>query len=217
MSVEHSAEARLKDKFVVGLTGGIGCGKSVASDFFWHQKIDVVDADIIARDVVEVGSPCLLAIHERFGDDILLENGSLNRQKLREIVFQNEDDKTWLNALLHPAIREKMLCDLVASHSAYVIFCVPLLFENDLDTLCDCSVLIDVSENTQIDRTMARDDSSSEVLVKQIIASQMPREEKRIRANYIVNNEGSIDELHTQLTKLHHDFATQATAISQIK
>lgn len=212
MSANNPSQAQLQNTFVVGLTGGIGSGKTAASDFFSGQNIDIVDADIVARDVVAIGTPCLAEIITHFGENILLKDGSLNRQKLREIVFNDDEEKAWLNALLHPAIREKMLSDLAASNSVYVVFSVPLLFENDLDTLCNCSLLIDVSEQTQIQRTTARDDSS-EALVKQIMASQMPREEKRIRANYIVNNEGTLDQLHQQLTKLHTEFACLAKKV----
>lgn len=205
MSVNDSPQEQLKHTFVVGLTGGIGCGKTAASDFFAAQAIDVVDADVIAREVVAIGSPCLAKIHARFGDEVLLEDNSLHRSKLRELVFNNDEDKAWLNALLHPAIREKMLADLAASTTPYVIFCVPLLFENNLDSLCDCTVLIDVSEATQLSRTLSRDNSSEET-IKQIMASQMSRAEKRSRANYIVNNEGNLAELHSQLAKLHTEF-----------
>lgn len=209
MSAKTPTLESLKNVFVVGLTGGIGSGKTAASNYFQAQHIEIVDADIIARDVVAIGTACLHAIHQHFGDDILLEDGSLDRQKLREIVFNNPDEKSWLNALLHPAIREKMLTDLAASQSPYVIFSVPLLFENDLDTFCNCTLLIDVDESTQIARTVKRD-SSNEALVKQIMASQMPRQDKRIRANYIVSNEGSLEELHNQLAKLHTEFLLAA-------
>lgn len=209
MSAKTPTLESLKNVFVVGLTGGIGSGKTAASNYFQTQNIEIVDADIIARDVVTIGTACLHEIHQHFGDDILLEDGSLDRQKLREIVFNNSDEKSWLNALLHPAIREKMLADLAASQSPYVIFSVPLLFENDLDTFCNCTLLIDVDESTQIARTVKRD-SSNEALVKQIMASQMPRQDKRIRANYIVSNEGSLEELHNQLAKLHTEFLLAA-------
>lgn len=123
-------------KWVLGLTGGIGCGKSAVSAVFESQGIAIVDADIIARQVVAPKSTGLNAIITYFGNDILNQDQTLNRSKLRELIFADETKKQWLNNLLHPLIRETILTDLRNATSQYVILVAPLLFENGLDKYC---------------------------------------------------------------------------------
>ena len=138
--------------FVVGLTGGIGSGKSAVSDLFAQQGIDIVDADVVARQVVEPGTPALQAIIDHFGEAIVTDNGTLNRPALRKRVFENDLDKQWLNALLHPAIRAEMQTQLEVATSPYVVFSVPLLIENGLDSMADTVLVVDCSEETQLAR-----------------------------------------------------------------
>lgn len=146
--------------WILGLTGGIGSGKSAVSAMFEKLGITVVDADIVAREVVEPGSVGLKKIVEHFGKTILTSEGVLDRAKLRGIIFDNETEKAWLNALLHPLIRESMLKQLQQATSDYVILVAPLLFENGLEKLCNHTLLIDVPVTTQITRTSARDNVS---------------------------------------------------------
>ncbi|MBE0363042.1 dephospho-CoA kinase [Pseudoalteromonas ulvae UL12] len=195
----------LLNKPVIGLTGGIGSGKTAIANMFAKQGIELVDADIIARDVVAVGSPALKAISQHFGTDILLSNGELNRAKLREQIFTHPVDKTWLNNLLHPLIREKIHQDLNAATSQYVILVAPLLFENQLDQICTRTVLIDAPESLQISRTSARDNVST-AQIEAIIAAQMSRSEKQKKADDIIDNSKDLPFAQQQVSQLHQEY-----------
>ncbi|MDI4670230.1 dephospho-CoA kinase [Pseudoalteromonas shioyasakiensis] len=191
--------------WVLGLTGGIGSGKSAVSAMFEELGIQVVDADIVAREVVEPGSLGLKKITEHFGDEILTSNGTLDRAKLRAIIFADESQKQWLNNLLHPLIRESMLSQLKQATSNYVILVAPLLFENGLEKYCNHTLLIDVPVDVQITRTTARDNVSVE-LAKQIIASQMSRADKQQKAGDILDNNRPLEEVKTDVQKLHEKY-----------
>ena len=193
--------------WVLGLTGGIGSGKSAISAMFEELGIQVVDADIVAREVVEPGSTGLEKITEHFGEEILITDGSLDRAKLRAIIFADESQKQWLNNLLHPLIRESMLAQLQQATSQYVILVAPLLFENGLDQFCDHTLLIDVPVEVQITRTTARDNISVE-LAKQIIASQMPRADKQQKATDTLDNNRLLSEVKIDVQKLHEKYLT---------
>ncbi|MEC8377929.1 MAG: dephospho-CoA kinase [Pseudomonadota bacterium] len=188
--------------FVVGLTGGIGSGKSAATSFFEELGINVVDADLASREAVMPGSNALMKIHERFGDDILLEDKTLNRGKLREIIFDNSEEKIWLEQLLHPEIRDIIQFKLKSSTSDYVILVSPLLFETDQYDFCDLTILIDTSESSQIARTSKRDEVSEDS-VKKIIQTQMSRENKLKLANIVINNDNTLEELKKNVEKIH--------------
>ncbi|MEJ6496177.1 dephospho-CoA kinase [Pseudoalteromonas lipolytica] len=193
--------------WILGLTGGIGSGKSAISAMFEELGIQVVDADIVAREVVEPGSTGLEKITEHFSDEILTTDGSLDRAKLRAIIFADESQKQWLNNLLHPLIRESMLAQLQQATSQYVILVAPLLFENGLDQFCDHTLLIDVPVEVQITRTTARDNISVE-LAKQIIASQMPRADKQQKATDTLDNNRLLSEVKIDVQKLHEKYLT---------
>lgn len=191
--------------WVLGLTGGIGSGKSAVSAMFEELGIQVVDADIVAREVVEPGSVGLTKITAHFGDEILTSNRTLDRAKLRAIIFADESQKQWLNNLLHPLIRESMLSQLKQATSNYVILVAPLLFENGLEKYCNHTLLIDVPVDVQITRTTARDNVSVE-LAKQIIASQMSRADKQQKAGDILDNNRPLEEVKTDVQKLHEKY-----------
>ena len=191
--------------WVFGLTGGIGSGKSAVSAIFEELGIQVVDADIVAREVVEPGSVGLTKITAHFGDEILTNNGTLDRAKLRAIIFANESQKQWLNNLLHPLIRETMLSQLKQATSHYVILVAPLLFENSLEKYCNHTLLIDVPVDVQITRTTARDNVSVE-LAEQIIASQMSRADKQQKAGDILDNNRPLEEVKADVQKLHKKY-----------
>tara|TARA_B100000941_G_scaffold23535_1_gene14153 strand:+ start:1009 stop:1605 length:597 start_codon:yes stop_codon:yes gene_type:complete len=190
--------------FVVGLTGGIGSGKSAATAIFEDLGIDVVDADLASREAVLPGSKALDQIQKKFGNEILLEDQSLNRAKLREIIFDNSEDKTWLEQLLHPEIRHIIQSKLENSSSEYVILVSPLLFETDQHEFCNTTILIDSSMNSQVSRTSKRD-SVSEDSVKKIISAQMSREDKLKIAKIVINNDDSLEQLESNVKKVHEN------------
>lgn len=188
--------------FIVGLTGGIGSGKTAATDMFQELGINIVDADIVAREVVEPGKPALKHIEEHFGKNILLENKSLNRSLLRKQIFSNPEQKKWLENLLHPLIRNEILKQLKNSDSTYTILVSPLLFETNQSELVDRTLLIDVPLDTQIKRAMIRDDNTSDEIQK-IIDSQLPRDVKLARASDVISNDQGLLELAENIKKQH--------------
>ena len=196
--------------FVVGLTGGIGSGKSAATAVFEDLGIDVVDADLASREAVLPGSKALDQIQKKFGNEILLEDQSLNRAKLREIIFDNSDDKTWLEQLLHPEIRHIIQSKLENSSSKYVILVSPLLFETDQHEFCNTTILIDSSLNSQVSRTSKRD-SVSEDSVKKIISAQMSRDDKLKIAKIVINNDDSLEQLESNVKKVHENLIKEIT------
>lgn len=195
--------------YIVGLTGGIGSGKSAASQWFEHQDIHVVDADVVAREVVQPGQPALEKIAKHFGDWVLQADGQLDRRALRDYVFQHPEARQQLEAITHPIIRQSILSQLQQAQSAYVILVSPLLFETGQDRMTHRNLLVDVSEATQLKRASQRDAQSTEQIQK-IIATQMPRSEKLKRADDVVHNEGTLDELYQQLMRLHTDYLTRS-------
>jgi dephospho-CoA kinase len=199
-------------KFIVGLTGGIASGKTTVANLFAQYGIDLVDADVIARDVVAIGSEGLQAITEHFGQAILLADGSLDRAALRAQVFDKPEQRLWLNNLLHPMIRQKMLEQVQASTSAYVIMIVPLLFENHLDSLVDTTLVVDIARELQISRAMQRDSVSKEQ-VEHILASQMTREQRLKSADNIIDNQGKHKLLRSQVSRLHQRYLQQAAEL----
>ncbi|MFL0814512.1 dephospho-CoA kinase [Vibrio parahaemolyticus] len=191
---------------VIGLTGGISSGKTTVANLFKQQfKIDIVDADIVAREVVEPGTPGLNAIIQHFGQDITHDDNTLDRAKLREKIFSNPEEKAWLNALLHPIIREKMIEDLQQVTSDYALLVVPLLVENNLDSLCDRVLVVDVEPETQISRTVKRDNVSEEQ-AHAILASQASRQQRLDIADDVVKNNPNDPDLLLQITDLHEKY-----------
>ncbi|MBC3765312.1 dephospho-CoA kinase [Neptunicella marina] len=196
-------------QFIVGLTGGIGSGKSTVGKMFEQKGIEVIDADQIARIVVEPGTQALLQIKQHFGEQVLNEDGSLNRAQLRSIIFANSEEKHWLNQLLHPIIRQKMIDACTHARSAYVILMVPLLIENNLIPLVHKLLVVDVAPEIQIQRTILRD-NVDETQVKNIIASQASRELRLQLADDIILNHGDSTELNEQINALHQHYLQQA-------
>lgn len=203
-----------RKNFVVGLTGGIGSGKTAVSDIFAGLGIDVIDADIIARDVVKPGTPALASIVEKFGRNILNAEGSLDRAELRAKVFEDSNAKVWLNQLLHPAIREAMQQAIVESITPYCILSVPLLIENKLQHLVDRILVVDCDETLQLQRALARD-GSSEATIKSIMASQASRTTRLSHADDVVVNESSLAALSEQVNTLHEAYLEMAQTRSQ--
>lgn len=196
--------------FIVGLTGGIGSGKTTIANIFAKHGVTIVDADIIARDVVSIDSPALSHISEHFGSDFIQADGQLNRVLLRKQIFSNDADKLWLNNLLHPMIRAKLIKQIKDAQSPYCLLVAPLLIENNLTSLVNRVLVIDVSEATQINRTTKRDNNSVKQ-VKSIIASQASRKIKQSHADDLLNNESnSLPEIEESVLKLHQTYLTLA-------
>jgi dephospho-CoA kinase len=191
--------------YVVGLTGGIGSGKTAASDYFSSLGIDVVDADIVARDVVAIGQPALAQIVQHFGSEILQADGSLNRGALRTVVFNNADERKILESITHPAIRQEILQRLTASVSPYTLLVSPLLFESGQYQFAHRNLVIDASEDLQCQRAAMRDGVSSEQ-INRIMAAQLTRSERNRRADDIVINHGDLNDLYQQLHAVHQQY-----------
>jgi dephospho-CoA kinase len=192
---------------IVGLTGGIGSGKSTIARLFAELGVHWVDADDIAREVVEPGTPALRAIAEHFGERILLPSGGLDRAELRSLIFQDEAERKWLESLLHPLIREAMLNQLHPRdyHLPYTLLISPLLLETDQHKLVDRIVVIDVPVETQIERTATRDGNSPEQ-VQRIIDAQMSRSNRLAKADHVIDNAAGVERARAQVAELHTRF-----------
>jgi len=187
---------------VVGLTGGIGSGKSAVTKIFEGLGVKVVDADVASRQPVMKGEPALKKIAEKFGANILTSEGELDRRKLREIIFNDNSAKDWLENLLHPLIHQILIDDLTSASSSYAILVSPLLFETNQKDLCSKTIVVDTSEDRQIDRTSKRDNVEASQ-VKSIIDSQLDRKSRNELADIIILNDGSLQELEEKVKKIH--------------
>ncbi|MGY5452113.1 dephospho-CoA kinase [Agarivorans sp. MS3-6] len=194
---------------IVGLTGGIASGKSQVSAEFERLGVPVVDADVVARQVVEPGQAALAKIAEHFGKPVLLDDGRLNRPALRQIIFQHPSQKQWLNQLLHPLIRQQMQQQLATVNGPYKLLVAPLLLENQLETLVDRVLVIDVPLATQLNRTIERD-KVSEQQAQQIVNSQMSRQDKLAAANDVIVNDSSLVNLTNKVAELHRFYLNLA-------
>lgn len=191
---------------VIGLTGGIGCGKTLASDYFQSLGVPIIDADVISRELVQAGSPVLANIVARFGKDILQTDQTLDRKALRQHIFNHPDDKQALENILHPAIRAQSKKQIAAYQgAAYVIMVVPLLLETDQTDLVDRILVIDCPPELQIKRVKTRDNSSADD-INRIINSQINRDSRRLQADDIVNNIATPDALYQQLNIMHEKY-----------
>lgn len=197
--------------FVVGITGGIGSGKTAVSDRFEALGIRVVDADLASRWVVEPGRPALARIAEHFGDDVLAADGTLDRAALRRLVFADPEARQWLEALLHPLIAQEIRAALAAAESPYAILVSPLLLESGQTEFVDRVLVVDVPESVQIERTMARDDND-EAQVRSIIAVQIDRSARLEGADDVIENDGGLDALDVRVAELHHRYLELAAA-----
>jgi dephospho-CoA kinase len=190
---------------IIGLTGGIGSGKSTVAKQFAALGIASVDADQASRAVVESGMQALALIEEHFGPELITADGELNRPALREIIFSDPLEKTWLETLLHPLIRDWIMSQLQAATSDYVILESPLLFETDQHQLVDAVLLIDVPVELQLERASARDGSDKEQ-IQLIIDAQMPRQLKRDKADFEFDNAQALESIAPRVLQLHKQF-----------
>lgn len=190
---------------VIGLTGGIGSGKSMATDYLQQRGITIVDADLAARVIVEPGEPALQDIVEVFGENILQVDGTLDRAALRKIVFADPAQRQRLEAITHPRIAQEIMRQLSVSLSPYTVLVSPLLFESGQHRFAQRTLLIDAPEEAQRRRASARDKVSEEQIAA-IMAVQMSREEKHKRADDVVMNDGDLSALHLALEKMHQHY-----------
>ena len=197
--------------FIVGLTGGIGSGKSAVAAQFRSLGIKVVDADIAARKVVEKGSSALAEISQHFGAELIRADGTLDRAALREQVFNSDLERRWLEQLLHPRIRDWIAAELASATSPYAILESPLLFESNQHTMIARALLVDVPEALQLQRAAARD-GNSKAQIEAIMAAQMPRSERQKRADDCIDNSGSLEDLEKPVLRLHTTYLELAKA-----
>ena len=197
--------------FVVGLTGGIGSGKSAVSERFERLGIQVVDADLASRAVVEPGRPALKAIEAHFGPDVITPDGSLDRAALRKLIFENEEERRWLEALTHPLINDYIADALEKADSPYVILAHPLLVETGQTGICHRVLVVDVPEALQVQRTMDRD-GNPESQVRAIMAAQASRGERLAAADDVIVNDQDLAHLDDQVARLHARYLKLAGA-----
>jgi len=195
----------------VGITGGIGSGKTALTDWLSTQGIVIVDADLAARVVVEPGQPALAEIAAQLGQEYLLPDGQLDRAALRKLVFADDTKRRTLESITHPRIRDELTQQMAAAQSAYVVLSSPLLLESGQSEMVDLSVVVDVPEAVQIERTMARD-QNERALVEQIMAAQLDRATRISRADIVIDNSGSLEALHIRGAQLHRTLLARASA-----
>lgn len=195
---------------IIGLTGGIGSGKTAVSDRFKALDVHVVDADIAARIVVEPNKPAWQDIKNYFGTEVLLPDKTLNRAWLRQQIFADTTKRKQLENFTHPRIREEIIRDLNSSTSSYTLLSSPLLIESGQFELVNKTIVVDVDEDTQIERTCARDNNDIEQ-VKRIIAAQTSRKNRLNHADWVIDNSQPLDTLDARVHKLHQELLMLAT------
>ncbi len=189
-------------KLIVGLTGGIGSGKSEVGRRFEKLGVTLVDADFLAHQVVEPGEPALGQIAEHFGREILTDEGRLNRASMRTLIFEHPEEKRWLEELLHPLVNREIRVQLNEAKSPYAILMSPLLLETHQDRMVDRVLVVDSPESEQLSRVTRRDQSKREQ-IEAIISTQISYKKRLERADDIIRNEGALSELDDQVEKLH--------------
>lgn len=192
--------------YVIGLTGGMGSGKTTVAELFAKHGIPIIDADVIARKVTQPGQPAFHDIIHHFKQSLLLDNGNLDRRKLSEIVFKQEDERIWLEKLLHPLIREEMIQEINKLTSDYCIVVIPLLMESKLPfNYIDRILLIDAPKSIQLQRIKLRDNRSHDQ-IEAILTTQLSREERLAKADDVITNDGVISDLALQVDRLHQTY-----------
>ena len=189
---------------VFGLTGSIASGKSTVSNFLKECNIPIVDADIIAKEVVEIGQPAYKKIIEAFGPEIVLQNGEINRPLLGSIIFNDKEKRLQLNGIVHPEVRRVMLEQTntyLANGESLVIMDIPLLYESNLVHFVEKVIVVTVNEETQLSRLMNRNHLTREEAISRI-SSQIPVKEKEARADFVIDNNGNLDETKKQVMDL---------------
>ncbi|ATR84748.1 dephospho-CoA kinase [Pseudomonas sp. FFUP_PS_473] len=193
--------------WILGLTGGIGSGKSAAAQRFVELGVHLVDADQAARWVVEPGRPALASIVERFGPGVLQADGQLDRAALRQLIFADPEQRRWLEALLHPLIGQEIFSYLAKAESPYAVFVSPLMIESGQFKRTQRLLVIDAPQALQVERTLLRDQTNPEQ-VQAILKAQTSREERLRHAHDVVVNDRDLSWLHSEVDRLHHFYLT---------
>ena len=191
--------------YIVALSGGIASGKSTIANLFAQLGVPIIDADVIARQVVEIGTDAYKVIVKHFSQEILLPNNEIDRSQLRDIIFNNDHERLWLNNVLHPIIQEQTQIQIAQQTAAYVIWVVPLLVENNLHNLADRVLMVDTPEQLQLERLIQRD-NIDESLAKKMISSQISSQKRLTYADDIIVNNGDLTSLTAQVNKLHQQY-----------
>ncbi|MPS49885.1 dephospho-CoA kinase [Methylobacillus sp.] len=193
--------------YVVGLTGGIGAGKSEAARIFSGLGVPVVDVDVISRRLTSAGQPLVAKIAEAFGPEYVTADGAMDRAKIRDRIFSSDHDRRLLESILHPAIHSEALRELESHHLApYQVLAIPLFFEsNRYEGVVNRTLLIDCDEDKQISRVVNRN-GFTEKMVRSIIAAQASRSFRRALANDIIDNNGTLEELEQKIRIMHEKF-----------
>jgi len=199
----------VSDTIRIGLTGGIASGKSTVADLFATLGAPIVDTDVIARQVVEPGHPALDEIRDVFGDVVIKEDGTLDRSRLREIVFADDVRRKQLESVLHPRIRDAAILQASLASGPYVIIVVPLLFESPMKNAMDRILVVDCSEETQFRRLTGRDNASEEQ-ARLIIAAQASRDERLSIADDVISNDGNLADTRDAVRTLHELYLSLA-------
>jgi len=196
--------------YCIGLTGGIGSGKSTAADIFKELGAAVVDTDAISRELTAAGGAAMPEIRKQYGPEFIAPDGSLDRERIRRLVFGNAEARKKLEAILHPMIRAESRARVAAARAPYVVLVVPLLLESDayLDLLKRVLV-VDCSEERQIERAMRRSQISADE-VRAIMASQLSRAARRARADDVIDNDGGMEALRRQVDEIHSEYLNLA-------
>lgn len=194
---------------VIGLTGGIGSGKSTVTKLFAAHGVPIIDADQISREITQPKQPALEIITSHFGPDILLKDGTLDRPKLRKIIFNHAEERLWLEKLLHPLIRQEIETRIQAHSAPYCITVIPLLFETMPYPFIDRILVIDISENQQVCRVSSRD-NVPHAAIAPILKTQIKRKERLSKADDVINNAGTLATLIPQVEKLHQLYLSLA-------
>lgn len=192
----------------IGLTGGIGSGKSAASAHFARLGAEVIDTDLLSRELVAPGQPALTEIVDTFGEQVLESSGGLDRSRLRERIFTDPAARNALERILHPRIRDAMLGRAAHSSAPYLVFVIPLLFETGQQSLVDRVLVIDVPEALQRARVGARD-QLDDSRIDRILKAQVDRDTRLRGADDVICNDGSLEDLHAAVEQLHHRYMTQ--------
>ncbi|HEX6260557.1 MAG TPA: dephospho-CoA kinase [Woeseiaceae bacterium] len=195
----------------IGLTGGIASGKSLIADMFASRGIPVIDTDVIAREVVRPGRPALQEIARRFGNEVLDAAGRLDRRRLRELVFADDAKRAVLESILHPRIRDAVVRQSGEAGGAYQVIVVPLLAESPMRQFMDRVLVVDCSEEIQLQRLLDRD-AETEEQARRMIAAQASREERLGIADDVIDNNGTVAETARQVERLHRQYLELARA-----
>lgn len=194
---------------IIGLTGGIGSGKSTVADLFLESGVPVIDADVIARELVQPGQPVLQRIVHAFGDEVLLPDGKLDRARLRTLVFSDAQQRQRLESIMHPSIRAALQKRAAAVTTPYCIVVIPLLLETGQTDLVSRTLVIDTSPATQISRTMKRS-GLDRAAVESIMAAQWSRARRLAGADDVITNNGTLEDLRAQVEPLHRRYLALA-------